>query len=211
MLSLKPMPRQVQAEAFDVLARVLEEDVNLAIWQRRLREDIQVFVHTLLAKNTPLAEALSVDISAEKDTTPLDIAAEYAALPGYAAFISDVGLLVDAFAYLVGAERVGVRLRVLESAMCPRFHVDRVPLRLVTTYQGPGCEWLKEGVLHRTLLNSLAAEQVADAAIQHMHAGDVALLKGERWEGNELTPIVHRSPTLTTGQRRLILTLDWLS
>lgn len=58
MLSLKPMPRQVQAEAFDVLARVLEEDVNLAIWQRRLPEDIQVFVHTLLAKKYTLSGSL---------------------------------------------------------------------------------------------------------------------------------------------------------
>jgi hypothetical protein len=36
-------------------------------------------------------------------------------------------------------------------------------------------------------------------------------LKGERWEGNENAGLVHRSPVLLSGERRLILTLDFSS
>lgn len=43
-----------------------------------------------------------------------------------------------------------------------------------------------------------------------MACGEVALMKGERWQGNEGRGLVHRSPALSAGQRRLILTLDWL-
>jgi hypothetical protein len=35
------------------------------------------------------------------------------------------------------------------------------------------------------------------------------LLKGEAWIGNENGGLVHRSPNLTGGARRLLLTLDF--
>ena len=34
--------------------------------------------------------------------------------------------------------------------------------------------------------------------------------KGENWHGNEGFGLIHRSPQPTLGERRLILTLDWL-
>jgi len=41
--------------------------------------------------------------------------------------------------------------------------------------------------------------------------GDVALLKGELWEGNEGAGMVHRSPSMNPGDRRLLLSFDFLS
>ncbi|MBL6879560.1 MAG: DUF1826 domain-containing protein, partial [Burkholderiales bacterium] len=46
--------------------------------------------------------------------------------------------------------------------------------------------------------------------IQRLTAGDVALLKGELWEDNENAGLVHRSPVVPEGQRRLVLTLDFV-
>lgn len=46
--------------------------------------------------------------------------------------------------------------------------------------------------------------------IEQIASGDVALLKGEKWHGNEGLGLIHRSPQLASGERRLILTLDWL-
>ena len=57
----------------------------------------------------------------------------------------------------------------------------------------------------------LAQEQVDPAHIRHLACGDVALLKGEKWLGNEGAGLVHRSPSQGNGERRLILTLDWLA
>ena len=42
-----------------------------------------------------------------------------------------------------------------------------------------------------------------------LNCGDVALLKGETWDSNENGGLVHRSPRLTGGDRRLLLTLDF--
>ncbi|MNV95110.1 hypothetical protein D3C71_1899700 [compost metagenome] len=46
---------------------------------------------------------------------------------------------------------------------------------------------------------------------QQMLCGEVAVLKGEKWQGNEGLGLIHRSPQPAPGERRLILTLDWLA
>ena len=46
------------------------------------------------------------------------------------------------------------------------------------------------------------------ASIHKLSAGDVALLKGEDWPGNEGHGIVHRSPEMAASQKRLFLTMD---
>ncbi|MNT31432.1 hypothetical protein D3C72_1672660 [compost metagenome] len=135
-----------------------------------------------------------------------DLLREAADLHGYEAFVADVTWLVAAYTCLVGARRVGLRLRVLDGPMCPRFHVDNVPLRLLTTYVGPGSEWLQERDSGRGELHT--AESSVDN-IQQLQAGEVAILKGEKWQGNEGAGLVHRSPSAQQG--RLLLSLDWLA
>ena len=95
--------------------------------------------------------------------------------------------------------------------MCPRFHVDHVPVRLITTYAGIGSQWLMEGAMDRRQLGKPDAEPQDNSLIGQIASGDVALLKGEKWHGNEGFGLIHRSPQLAAGERRLILTLDWLS
>jgi len=81
-----------------------------------------------------------------------------------------------------------------------------VPVRLLTSYVGPGSEWLEEGAIDRVGLH-LAAAPVDN--IQRLQTGDVAVLKGEKWLGNEGAGLVHRSPP--SQARRLLLSLDWLA
>ena len=54
----------------------------------------------------------------------------------------DASELVEMFSILFDVDQVGLRLRILDKAMCPKFHVDRVHCRLVTTYTGLATEWL---------------------------------------------------------------------
>jgi hypothetical protein len=149
---------------------------------------------------------------ASEDTEPNlhGLASGFSDLEGYEGFIADVSWLVSAFACLLGAQRIGLRLRVLDKAMCPRFHVDHVPVRLITTYAGIGSQWLKEGAMDRRRLGEPDAEPQDDSLIQRISSGEVALLKGEKWHGNEGFGLIHRSPQPAPGERRLILTLDWL-
>ena len=50
----------------------------------------------------------------------------------------------------------------------------------------------------------------SDKDIKYLNQGDVALLKGEAWKGNEGSGLIHRSPTLDSNSRRLLLTIDFI-
>ncbi|WLG44970.1 DUF1826 domain-containing protein [Pseudomonas sp. FP1740] len=210
-LKLRPVIAQVQGETPKVLTGILDDGVNLALWQRQLPAHIADFGRLLLSLNQPLAVSLSLEMASE-DTEPNlhGLASGFSDLEGYEGFIADVSWLVSAFACLLGAQRIGLRLRVLDKAMCPRFHVDHVPVRLITTYAGVGSQWLKEGAMDRRRLGEPDAEPKDDSLIQQIASGEVALLKGEKWHGNEGFGLIHRSPQPAPGERRLILTLDWL-
>ncbi|MBG8558445.1 DUF1826 domain-containing protein [Pseudomonas qingdaonensis] len=199
MLALKRRgsARQTVGESPQVLTEVLQDGVNLAVWQRQLPVHVADFAQVLLSLGQPLAESLTLELQPDDDAPALrGLAVAYADLQGYEGFICDVRWLVGAYACLLDARRVGLRLRALEGAMCPRFHVDHVPARLICTYAGPGSEWL-------TAPDAVQVEQLS--------TGDVAVLKGERWLGNEGQGLVHRSPAVPAGQRRLMLTLDWMA
>ncbi|WP_152219091.1 DUF1826 domain-containing protein [Pseudomonas sp. SCB32] len=200
-------PRQVLGDDPQVLAEVLKEDVNLAIWQRTLYPEISAFADRLGSR--PLDLKQSLDVQGER-VVLRELLPEHARLDGFSLFRADLEWLLEAFACLTGARRIGLRLRSLDRAMCPRFHVDHVPLRLVTTYIGPASQWLEEWAMARTRLADPTAEPNDAVQIRQMAAGDVGLFKGEKWAGNLGGGIVHRSSQPASGERRLLLTLDWL-
>lgn len=203
---------QHQAGTPESLTRILDDDVNLAVWNRQLPAHIADFSNLLLSLNEPLAESLSLEMPDDEAEPDLHgLASRFSDVQGYEGFIADLSWLVRAFACLLGARRIGLRLRVLDKAMCPRFHVDHVPVRLITTYAGIGSQWLMEGAMDRRQLGKPDAEPQDNSLIGQIASGDVALLKGEKWHGNEGSGLIHRSPQLAAGERRLILTLDWLS
>ena len=210
VIPLRPVVRQTRGDTPLALSDILEDGVNLALWQRQLPLHIAEFGALLVALNEPLAESLVIELNREDAEPNLrGLASSYRDLEGYEGFIADVSWLVSAFACLLGAKRIGVRLRLLDKAMCPRFHVDHVPVRLITTYAGIGSQWLREGVMDRRKLSQPDAEP--SERIEQIQCGEVALLKGTKWHGNEGHGLIHRSPALKADERRLILTLDWLA
>ncbi len=210
VIPLRPVIRQTFGETPLALSDILEDGVNLSVWQRQLPLHIAEFGALLVALNEPLADAMVIELNNEESAPNLQgLASSCRDLEGYEGFIADVSWLVSAFACLLGAKRIGVRLRLLDKAMCPRFHVDHVPVRLITTYAGVGSQWLREGVMDRRKLSQADAEP--SERIEQIHCGEVALLKGTKWHGNEGHGLIHRSPALKADERRLILTLDWLA
>ncbi|WP_345427438.1 DUF1826 domain-containing protein [Halioxenophilus aromaticivorans] len=176
----------------EILAEIYQHSVNMACWQRDLSTNVSEFA-TFLVNSSPdfqLRSGVRVDACAQWLER---------SLPSHAAkseFIEDVSLLTDMFACLFQLNEVGVRLAVLHCAMCPKFHVDYVPCRLLCTYAGVGTHWRR-------------AEQGDDEGYQQLSQGDVALLKGENWEGNENFGLIHRSPQATPATGRVVLSLDF--
>ncbi|WP_445004020.1 DUF1826 domain-containing protein [Halomonas mongoliensis] len=196
-------------DEIDVLPRIFDDEVNIAVMRRRLSAALQQSVQAQC--QTERAWQLAW-LGQPGDGLRADLLERLPAAEAAEALVEDVQLLAEAMAYLFATDTVGIRLRLLDAAMCPRFHVDNLPVRLVTTYHGPGSEWLPEEAVNREGLGAPSADKpeiVRDpAAIQRLSAGDLALLKGGGWEGNEQRALVHRSPALIEGQKRLLLTID---
>lgn len=211
-LALRLPPRAAIGDNPAVLGEALRDEVNLAVWERQLPLHIGDYARCLLGLGEPLSESLTLELPDPE--APLDLsnlARRFADIDGHAGFLADVAWLVRAFACLLDARRIGLRLRRLDRAMCPRYHVDHVPLRLITTYAGAGSHWLQEGQMPLSRLGDPAAEPAAVPAGQTLAAGHVALFKGEKWLGNEGRGVIHRSPDVLPGEARLLLTLDWLA
>ncbi len=195
-----------------VLADIYQEDINIAIWLRTIRERLKDAVAEFLAASPHFETAMTV--SPDRARAEISDATGGTAPPELA---DDVAELVEMFCYLFGLKRAGLRLATLNHAMCPRFHVDRVPCRLATTYHGVATEWLLHQAVDRSKLGPGSKGQsdldsglfANQSDIQRLACGDVALLKGELWTGNEDAGLVHRSPTVPDGENRLLLTLDF--
>lgn len=180
--------RQQLGSERDSLLAIFEPEVNLAVWQRACTAAINSYCTVLLDELAlPLQRMLPSHDIANALTEALP------AGDGKADFVADVQLLADIFACLMDCPELGLRLRVLDTPMCPKFHTDHLVCRLVCTYSGPATEWHAGPIA------------LPDTTMQ-LQATDVALLKGSGWEGSQCHAISHRSPA--NPGKRLLLTLD---
>lgn len=222
MVSLAPlpvpvaMPRAVVSGTIADLALIFRPEVNLCVVHRRLPRALDGFVTQLLAGLESLEAELRLGAH---EPVPPDrlLPASAQAMASVEAWLAEVDYLFGIFRDLFGTKAIGLRLRLLDKAMCPRFHVDNVPVRLVCTYGGLGTEWLPEAAVNRERLGHRSGGLPDHAsglmldpdAVRRLPAGAIALLKGEKWPGNQGRGAVHRSPAPTPERpRRLLLTLD---
>lgn len=184
------------------LAVILMPEMNLAIWGC---EDSPV---------VPVSSALErigdigLTIEADKAGVALSDALAAASYPPklIEPLASDIASHVRRLADLLDQDCVAIRLEVVETDACRRFHADHVSIRLILTYSGLGTQWLDNADAER-LRDGAAIESLE---IRRIATGHVALFKGREWAPDR--PIVHRSPPIAgSGERRLVLVIDPVS
>lgn len=140
-------------------------------------------------------------------------------LPACGELQADVALLLELYADLLGCPTLGLRFEVTERAMCPRFHVDRVGIRLLCTYRGPATEWLDDTWADRSMLGGGGSRLPDEASglmrdperVGRAEPFDLVLLKGCAWPGNELRGAIHRSPVVPAEVTpRVLVSIDAL-
>ena len=195
-----------------VLADIYEPKTNIAIWQRSLSERLQCLVGEFVAsRKQPYTSVICTPAGARPQLLKEFGSSDFSTL------VDDVNELIDMFCCLFDLNQVGLRMTVLREAMCPKFHVDQVPCRLVTTYSGIGTQWLPNNSVNREKLGygsaGLSDQESGlygnESDIRQIATADVALLKGEGWQGNQNAGLVHRSPAIPSRESRLLLTLDF--
>lgn len=196
-----------------LFASILRADTNVLRIPRRLDADLAARLATLAQQSTFAHEA-RLDIAA------LDVGPLLASIDDdvVRAFLTvDIGHLSRQLGATLGRQHLHAKLYVKRTDGCRKIHVDHVTLRLVCTYAGPGTDWLPDQDLLRHKLGRSTMELAAanrsvirdGASLQRCDAGDVILLKGEKYPGNAGRGAAHRSPPVgTSGTARLVLKLD---
>ena len=109
------------------------------------------------------------------------------------ALARDVATLGRLAAAVGRRQEVSVRFEAITGDGCRLFHRDAVPLRLATTYLGPGTEFLDDA----------ASGEPSPEEIRRIPTGAVALFRGGA-DG-----LVHRSPPIAgSGLHRVFLAID---
>lgn len=173
-------PRAVFIDDVAELTSIYLPEVALVCWPRpRVVSDVELaqlapfnWVREVRADGTGL-ESLADTLSAG----PMD----------------ELKRLVEVHSALFEVEQVGVRVALTDAPLCPGFHVDRVPCRLVWVLAGAGTEWVEGGL-----------PVSPDREVQQLPTGAAAWFKGSTWPGG--STLVHRS----AHGRRLVATVDLL-
>ena len=109
---------------------------------------------------------------------------------------------------LMDCQKVGVRIETLHAPMCPRFHVDHVPCRMLITLSGVGTEYIPNNDVDWAILDDLETDALplqADRQVHQLPTAHWSLLKGGAWH-DWFRGVVHRSPHDVGA--RLLLSFD---
>ena len=198
--------RQVLSDQLSDFAAIYDENVEIVSVKRDQANACEVLSERLI-KSRQVPELRWIqpvddpDASARALPTRIDCDVRSALL----AQITEASELLGE---LIECDRVGIRLETLNAPMCPRFHVDHIPCRMLITLSGVGTEWIPNPDVDWGVFDDLNATELpvqTDGQIQRLNTGDWSLLKGGGWQ-ERFRGVVHRSPH-DVGER-LLLALD---
>lgn len=208
-----------------VLGNIFDETKSIAIWSRHTIASEPCNSDVQKARNEAQKEAQRVISNYfdkafttlghgingvfEMETLRASLSEMLPEFDGRETVVDDIFLLSDMLTCLFNCNAVGLRLVPLTSAMCPKFHVDNIPVRLVTTYLGEGTQWLPLESVDITPVSGRISHKPRNLDdVQQLKSFDVALLKGKAWDGHEHLAAVHRSCAVEQGLQRVLLSLD---
>lgn len=197
-----------------ILSKINEKDKNISVLKRSLDIHVINSAKNIIKNNSQLNFSKVVNFNNVKQLLNNKVGSKADFQPLY----QDVSKVVLMFSDLFNVKNVWLRLDAIDGPMCPRFHVDNVKCRLVSTYFGPGTEWLPNNLVNRNKLghgnNGELDEDsglfIKKTDIQQLEVGHLGLLKGEGWKNNQGCGLVHRSPEKNDNYKRLYMTIDFV-
>ena len=193
-------------DAAEGLAAIGNPGMELVIWRRALPLCLQTWLERMHASCLPDTRVLVRPGDLRRALEPhFD---DCGMPPGDMRdlLLGDIDDLVSAFARITRSDLVDVRLERVSHDACWKFHRDCVEARILTTYRGPGTEWIQPIHAER----ALRAQKQFKGPIEPLRNNDVAIFKGSC--AGPGSGIVHRSPPLAgTGCTRLLLCLNQMS
>jgi len=195
--------RIVAGDAAEGLARIGDPHVDLAIWHRRPAPAIVRWLAQIPPEALPQGRVLVHRSALDAALAALFDASMTPATMPARALADDVAMLARCFAALARTDAVDVRLEAVSGDSCWKFHRDRVAIRLLATYLGPGTQWVPESAAGA----ALDRQRAYAGPLGQLPRFAVGVFRG--CDGDTETGMLHRSPPVAgSGVVRLLLAVS---
>jgi hypothetical protein len=168
-----------------------------AIWRRQPLPGFQSWIDGLDGEILPRARVILRPDAVRDAASEICDASGTPAGPERERLVDDTAALAALFADLLRARWLRLRLDVVTTNACRKFHIDRVTARLVCTYRGTGTQY------------GVSTDGAEPRRIFTVPTGAPILLRGTLWPERPRAGLMHRSPPIEgTGETRAVLVLD---
>lgn len=179
------------------LGSFLQPGCAAAIWRRQTPRHVQTWLDVLDPELLPRGRvilppnAVSGTVGHLCDISGLPLGSERDWLQ------KDIVSLADMFGDLMNARFLRLRLDVVTTNACEKFHIDPITARLVCTYRGTGTQY------------GISTDGNDPKRVFTVQTGAPILLRGRLWHEQSPPGLLHRSPPIEgTGETRFVLVLD---
>ena len=118
-----------------------DTDCSAAIWARDVPLDKQAWINELERTVLPTGRVIiPTNLVTETVTNLFDISGLPPG-PNRTWFERDITSLATIFSEVVKSKYLRLRFNVVETCMCPKFHIDSITARLICTYRGLGTQY----------------------------------------------------------------------
>ncbi|MEM8775233.1 MAG: DUF1826 domain-containing protein [Pseudomonadota bacterium] len=188
------------ADAPEALTTFLKPGCAAAIWRRRPDPDFQSWIDGLLPEQLPRGRLILRPETVPQAIVELCKVTSMPLCKECGVFAEDVAAVAQNFSDLLDVEYVRLRLDVVTTNACRKFHIDAVTARLVCTYRGSGTQY------------GISTNGNDPRRVFSVPTGSPILLRGTHWPDDPPSGLLHRSPPIEgTGESRLVLVLDPIS
>lgn len=184
-------------DTLDGLAAIKNTGCAAAVLQRDIDKGLIDWLGDLAPENLPSARVIVAPNQLRKTLGQICQDSGTPDVPERQRLVDDVAELADHFAATMGVDMLRVRLDVITTNACRKFHIDALTARLICTYRG------------QTTQLGEAEQGLEPEHIWSVPNAPPLVLRGTRWPNDGPTPLRHRSPPIEgTGETRLLLVLD---
>jgi len=182
------------------LGMFLRPGCAAAIWRRQTPQEVQSWLDKVDAEALPRGRVILARQAVGETVQHLCHMANLPAGPERDWLQEDIIALATMCSDLMTAEFLRLRLDMVTTNACRKFHIDAVTARLVCTYRGTGTQY------------GISTDGAEPRRVFTVQTGSPILLRGTLWPGEPPSGLLHRSPPIEgTGETRLVLVLDPLS
>ncbi|MDJ0827567.1 MAG: DUF1826 domain-containing protein [Rhodobacter sp.] len=179
------------------LSAIQHRGCAATIWQRDPLPSFQSWIDAVQPEYLPSSRVVLRPGMVRGALSDIVEASELPSCEARAMLVDDISALADMFADVMRAPYLRLRLDVVTTNMCRKFHIDAVTARLICTYRGTGTQY------------GISTDGAEPRRIFTVPTGSPFLLRGTLWPENPKSGLLHRSPPIEgTGETRLVLVLD---